>query len=213
MILTCLTCGLLKTWQVQSLVYCETRKAQPAKPKMKKTEYSSYCYNMLHYLFITVWCLQLFLNLQRRAIGNRPRLLCMFVFLLPCVVHFLSLWWIKITIIITIIYSNISLSAKYHTSKWKTQWRRRTNTFLLLHLFNGFTSCLQVCVHHCILLGLLFALRLENTHNVLTLNWPHQLTRQWMAWLHTHQHYQSHWLPNTEWAWAMKGKTLRKGRL
>ena len=50
---------------------------------------------MLH-----VWGWQLFLNLQRLAIDNRPRLLCMFVFLLPCVVHFLSLWRIKNIIII-----------------------------------------------------------------------------------------------------------------
>ena len=48
---------------------------------------------MLH-----VWGLQLFLNLHRLAIHNRPRLLCMFVFLLSCVVHFLSLWRIKIII-------------------------------------------------------------------------------------------------------------------
>ena len=47
-------------------------------------------------LMLHVWGLQLFLNLQRCAIDNRPRLLCMFVFLLSCVVHFLSLWRIRI---------------------------------------------------------------------------------------------------------------------
>jgi len=47
-------------------------------------------------------CSYNYLNLQRLAINNRPRLLCMFVsflYLLPCVVLILSLRRIKVCII------------------------------------------------------------------------------------------------------------------